>query len=229
VRGRRAGKGQRETLLLRFGVSLSEPQQCQVGKHFGEIKQGRECLFVQSQFFLFVQSFSHSVSFSRIHQLLLESGQQIQVSSWYEIWRWIHSSFPILWDELDRGSRKWHLTLPTSVSLKLFVPMFLTHIYSFLGLQFHYEMPLLVHEWNMWSPAGGCGNLKIWGLAGGSRSLGVCLWRLCLAPGPLLFSAFCAPWREEALPLHTPATMMLCPSTWGQVTMDWTLQNWEPR
>lgn len=68
---------------------------------------------------------------------------------------------------------------------------------------------------------GGCRNFGRWGLARGSGSLGVCLWRLYRSPVSLpcpLFLCFLPTMRWRSSFTHAPATMVFCPVTWDPWT-----------
>jgi hypothetical protein len=60
----------------------------------------------------------------------------------------------------------------------------------------------------------GSGNITKWGLVGGSKSLGACLWWLYLVPS-LIPPTPHLPWGEQSPLPHTPITRMFCPSAQG--------------
>lgn len=70
-------------------------------------------------------------------------------------------------------------------------------------------------------------------LIGGGKSLGLCLWGLCLTLSPFCcFFLFLICHFVQTF-LHVPATMTLCltinSGTWIPVTMDRSFQNCEPK
>jgi hypothetical protein len=99
---------------------------------------------------------------------------------------------------------------------------------------------LCLHQWNNLlmdteseQGIGKWWNCKRWNLAGWSRSLGACLWRLYLAwPLPITVSVSWLPWVEQLCsttpfchnvpPHHQPRNMEL-------ETMDWHLLNHKPK
>jgi hypothetical protein len=190
------------------------------------------------KFGVFYLSFAFLACFIFFHNLWLESEQEsilktTSTSSISSFHRWRNQSLwgwclcPLIQPVSGKGGGPGH-PAPAPSHTVLIEAM---HVNPFTsGCLWYSSMWSVLHRlmclnvWNLVGDAilGGCTNFRRWGLAGGSRSLGVG-GPFKVIPDPsfcLILSASCQQWSEEVSLPYTP-TMMFCPSTWGHTTMDW--------
>lgn len=97
------------------------------------------------------------------------------------------------------------------------------------GFKIKYPPPAQEHPWpSVSTVTSGCATyFWRWSLVGGSRPLSDIPQRLYLVPSPFLFLSILTARRYRASFFRIPTTMMSCPSTWDQATMDESFSNHE--